>query len=216
MIYTMNTKTFMKVFSKEDPKKIEKTQFVIISKRIRKNYDEKSVILCRDLFPPDILLADYRIGLDPDFFEKEYKKYLDKHKLTLAVIIKGVIEERIPVIFLCTYKEWGLKYMKVLSKYVKEEFGYPLVDYKKYKLKKEVPTMRELNLEACIERCNEVIESETKRKHKELMKTPSGRKELVVNMSTEEMKKTLKKMNIYSAGLDRHTMKELLYEFFVR
>lgn len=216
MIYTMNTKTFIKIFSHEDPKQIEKAQYVVISKRIRKTTEEPNVIFCPKLVPSDMLLADYRTEFVEGYFEDEYKKYLDKNKLTLAIIIKGVIEEKYTVVFLSTLNEWKVGYMQIISKYISEEFGYPIINYKKYKLKKQLPiSVKNLDERAVLDRCNEIIKEEENKKRNKLLKTKDGRLELVKSMSTEEMKKQLKKMNLYSNGLDRHTMKELLIEFFV-
>ena len=216
MIYTMNTKTFMKIFSHEDPKRIEKTQFVVISKRIRKTAEEDNVIFCPKLFPSDMLLADRRSTFDEGFFEREYRQSLDEDRLTLAIIIKGVIEEKYTVVFLSTLKEWQIGYMQILSDYIEEEFGYPIIDYKKYKLNKELPhIVKNFDERIALDRCNEIIKEEEHKKRKRMMKTKEGRRELVKNMSTEEMKKQLKKMNLYANGLDRHSMKELLMEFFV-
>ena len=215
MIYTMNTKTFNKIFSQEDPKHIEKTQFVVISKRIRKTVEEDTVVFCSKLFPSDMLLADYRNDYEDGFFEKEYRKYLDKTRLTLAVIIKGVLEDKYTLVFLCTLKEWKVGFMQILSDYIMDEFGYPIIDYKKYKIKKKLPKLDDFNERAILDRCNEIIVYEEKQRRKRLMKTRNGRKEIVDNMSTDEMRKELKRMNLYSKGIDKHTMRELLYDFFV-
>lgn len=216
MIYAMNTKTFLKIFSKEDTKKIEKTQYVIISKRIRKTVEEPNVIFCAKLFPSDMLLADYRSEFEEGFFEREYRKHLDRNKLTLAVIIKGVIKDKYPVVLLCTLKEWKVGYMKILCDYIMDEFGYPVINYKKFKLNNELPgKAKQFDERNILDRCNEIIKDEEKRKRNNLMKTKNGRRELVDNMSTDEMRKELKRMNLYSPDIDRHTMKELLIEFFV-
>ena len=216
MIYMMNTKTFTKIFSKEDPKQIEKTQFVIISKRIRKTTEDPNVIFCPKLFPSDMLLADVRTGTEEGFFEKRYKEYIDKNRLTLAVIIKGVIEEKIPLVLLCTLKEWKVGYMKILAEYIMEEFGYPIINYKKYKIKKEVPKgLKHLNERAVLDRCDEIIKHEETKRKKKLMKTVNGRQTLLKEMNADDMRKQLKKMCLYSNGLDKHTMRELLTEFFV-
>lgn len=216
MIYMMNTKSFIKIFSHEDPKHIEKTQFVVVSKRIRKTVEDDNVIFCSKLFPSDMLLADYRTEFEEGYFEKEYRKYLDKNKLTLAIILKGVIEEKYTVVFLSTLKEWKVGFMKILSKYIFDEFGYPVIDYKKYKVGNKLPaSVKNFDDRSVLDRCNEVIKEEELSRKKRLMKTKEGRYELVTSMSKDEMKEQLKKMNLYSAGLDKHTMKELLIEFFV-
>jgi len=214
MIYIMNTKTFKKIFAKEDPKKIEKTQFIIVSGRIRKSDEEDNVIFYKKLMPSDMLLADYRNEIDPDFFKNAYKKQLDKNRMMLSIIIKGVIEESYTVVFLCTYTEWQLRYLQILADYIMEEFNYPIIDYKKYKLKKKLPKI-DFNPEYVIEACNSVIKKCEKQRTKSLMKTKRGRKTLLDNMSEDDMKRQLKKMGLYTSGLDKHTMKGLLKEFFV-
>lgn len=222
MIYIMNTKTFDKIFSKEDPKKIEKTQFIIASKRIRKSKEEDSVIFMRNLVPPDMLLADansfiYFAGEKSatDFFEKEYKKHLDKFRLTLAIIIKGVVEENLTEMFMCTYKEWNIGYMRVLAEYIEEEFHYPVIDYRKYKLKKKLPRVLDFSREEVISICNKVIRKEMKKQRKEKMKTKEGTLEIIRNMSKDEMRRELKRLNLYSPELDKQTMRELLEDFLV-
>ena len=216
MLYRMNTKTFMKIFAHENPKLIEKTQFIVASKRIRKTTEEPNVIFMPNLYPSDMLLADYRNEIDAGHFEKEYRKELSKHKLLLAILVKGIVEENYTSVILCTYKEWKVGYMKVLSEYILDLFGYPVIDYKKFKTKKKLPKeVKDIDERSIIDRCDEIIKKEENRKRKELMKTRSGRAKLVESMTKEDMIKQLKKMNLYSPGIDKYTMKEILMEFFV-
>lgn len=216
MLYKMNTKTFMKIFAHEDPKLIEKTQFLTVSKRIRKTSEEPNVIFLPKLFPSDMLLADHRCTFNEGYFEEMYKKELKKNKLFLAIIIKGIIEEKYTTVLLCTYKEWQIGYMQVLADYIMETFGYPVIDYKKFKKHKKVPKeLRDLDERAIIDRCNEIIEHEERKRKKELMKTPKGRLKILESMNKEDMIHQLKKMNLYTKGMDKATMKEFLMDFFV-
>jgi len=219
MIYTMNTKTFLKIFSKEDPKIIEKTQFVIISDKIRKSSEDDNVVFCRSLFPTSMMLADARNTNDSSFFRNAYMDMLhDNCRLVLATIIMGVLEENYTVVFLCTLNEWKLKFMGYLSEYIESEFGYPIIDYKKFKLKgyDAIPTLEDFDIQKIKEKCQKVIDKATKKQLKKKMRTAEGRREILDNMSKGEMKKQLKKMNLYTgSNMSKHMMKSLLKEFFV-
>lgn len=215
-IYYMNGKTFQDIFLKENPNKILRTQFVIVSSRIRRSRDsDRRNILSftKQLMPSDMLLSDYRIDIDQDFFKDQYCKQLNENKSLLAVVVKGVIEENYTVVFLCSRNEWKLKYLKYLANYIWNEFGFPMYDYKKYKEGKEKAI--QYNRDYAISVCNKVIAKSTKKKRKKLLSTRKGREELVANMSKDEMRMELKKMELYTQGMNKHEMKEMLELFFV-
>ena len=216
MLYAMNTKTFKNIFSKESVKNIERTQFLVISKRITKSEENDSVIFARNLFPKERIIVDYRSS-DPKYFESEYRKQLDGERLYLALIIKGILEENFPVMILCTYTEWKLGWVKFLIRYIDDEFLYPVIDYKKYKTKKEIPNVEfdHTRMTAVLERCDEIIKEEMKKQRKEKERTKEGRSKLLSEMSADDMKKKLKKMNLYSSDMTRPEMKELLKVFYV-
>lgn len=216
MIYTMNTKTFDKIFARESVEKIERSSFLVISKRIRKSEEMDAVIFAKKLFPSDYLLADYRAGKDPLYFKEKYWEQLDDSKLTLAIAVKNTIEEKVPLICICTKREWSLGFMKLFAEYIEDRFEYPVIDYKKYKLKKiqisEIPYSPENTRKIC----NQVIKEEQKRKQKEKESTMEGRYELVTGMSKDEMRLMLKRINLYTPGLTKSEMRELLEDFFVK
>lgn len=219
MIYAMNTKTFYKVFTKENYNSIARTQFLVVSRRITKTEEIDEVVFARKLYPPNMLLADF-MSNDPDYFKKEYIDYLDKEcKMYLAVLVKGVIEYKYPIMMICTRKEWKVGYMQILMEYIKDTFGYPVVDYKEYKTKKKLPSIFVSGDEDVFTRisvkCSNIITSEERRRLAEMEKTRSGREMIVENMSTIEMIKKLKKMGLYAQSLDTKTMKSLLRDFYV-
>lgn len=212
----MNGKTFQEIFLKENPNKILRTQFVLVSSRIRRSRDsDRRNILSfsKQLLPSDMLLSDYRIDIDPNYFRDQYCKQLDKEKALLSIIIKGVIEENYTVVFLCSKNEWKLKYLKYLANYIWNEFNYPMYDYKKYKEGKE--TAVQYNREYALAICNKCIVKNQKRKRKKMLSTRQGRAELVQSMSKDEMRAELKRMELYTQGMSKPEMKEMLELFFV-
>ena len=212
-IYYMNGKTFQKTFLNENPSAILKTQFILVSSRIRKNGKHENVMSCNQLLPDKRIMADYRNELDPDYFIKEYRKQLDRHKLLLAIIIKGVIEENFTIVFLCSELEWKLKYMKELVSFVEEQFQYPIYDYKKYKEGKQ--SIVPFDSDYVVRTCNKIIEHERKEQRRKDMKTPAGRQNIVDNMAKDEMIDELKKMHLYVKGMTKKEMREMLELFFV-
>lgn len=212
-IYYMNGKTFQKTFLNENPSAILKTQFVLVSSRIRKTGKHENVISCNQLLPDKRIMADYRNELDPEFFKKEYRKQLEHNKVLLAIIIKGVLEENFTVVFLCTELEWKIKYMKELVKYVEETFQYPMYDYKKYKEGRQ--SIVPYDSDYVLKKCDKIIEKSRKDQYKEDLKTYTGRQNIVNNMSKDEMIDQLKRMHLYAKGMTKKEMREMLELFFV-
>lgn len=212
-IYYMNGKTFQTTFLNENPSAILKTQFILVSSRIRKNGKHQNVIGGAMFIPSGRILADYRNELDPNFFEQNYRDQLESQRLALAVIIKGVVEENYTVVFLCSYKEWRMKYLKILAKYINDTFHYPVYDYKKYKEGK-ITTVN-YDRDDVISLCNHIIEEERREQRKRDMKTKSGRQNIVDNMSKDEMIDELKSMSLYAKGMSKREMREMLELFFV-
>ena len=209
----MNGKTFQKTFLNENPSAILKTQFILVSSRIRKNGKHENVISCNQLLPDKRILADYRNELDPNYFIKEYRKQLERNKLLLAILIKAVLEENFTIVFLCSELEWKLKYMRELAEYVEETFQYPLYDYKKYKEGKQA--IIPFDSDHVLKTCDKIIETERKEQRRKDMKTPAGRQNIVNNMSKDEMIDELKRMHLYAKGMTKKEMREMLELFFV-
>lgn len=210
----MNTKTFATMFAKvEQPKKILKAQYVIVSSRIRKTGVDSNVVSMSKLFPNPVLLSDYRLDLDPSFFRTEYERQLDKQKHLLALLVSSAMDLGEPIIFLCTPKEWNMGYMKILAEYVGREFHYPVINYKKYKKHPWNVDPPDINLVSSL--CESTIRKKQKDIRKKKLKTPEGRRDLVNGMSKSEMIEELKKLNLYYKNLGKGEMRELLELFFV-
>lgn len=214
-VWFMHTKTFSKVFAKaETPKNILSTQFVIVSTRIRKTGENQNVVSVGKLFPRPEILSDYRMEMDKDFFKREYWKQLEKNKVVLAILIQSAIIYKTPIIFLCTPKEYNLKYFKILREYVMDTFGYPMINYLKYK-KNEEKTSITFNASEVLSVCDSIIKTQRKKSEREMSKTKTGRKKLVERMSKDEMQQKLKDLCLFTPNLSKAEMRELLELFFV-
>lgn len=215
-IYVMHGGTFQKTFLKENPKKILDTQFVVVSSRIRRNStsDRRNIIsMSKQLMPSDMLLADWRVGNEKYYFQEKYSKQIKDNLALLAIIVKGVIEEKYTVVFLCSEREWNLKYLQYIANAIENYFGYPVYNYKK--LKEGKIKQKGYNKDFVLSQCNKYIEKERKKERKKLLKTEAGRQELVDNMSKDEMIQELKRLGIYSKGMHKKEMRDLLQYFFV-
>lgn len=207
-LYIMDGKTFKEVFAKkEDPDKILRSKFLIISGRIRNlNKFRKNVVKANHvLFPDNRLLADFGM-FDHGFFEREYRKTLKKAKGFLSSLVYNAVTKNKTIILLCSETEWnGTGYLKIIAQYIEDEFHYPVYDYKKYKKGKE--KIRSFNREEVIDLCLKQQKEDRIEYVDEKMKTKSGCKELLQELSTKEMKRILINSDLYVKGMGKKQMK---------
>jgi predicted RND superfamily exporter protein len=217
-IYFMHGKTFLKNFINEDPVKVLRTQFVLVSARLRKSGKYKQVITAGNyLFPNNTILSNLAASegtkYDIDDFLQEYRDQLKDNLPMFATLVKGAIEDKYTIVFLCGYSERKLKYLKELARFIEDEFRYPVYDYKKYKKGKE--KKKEYKKSECLERANKILAKAQKQKYKNDMESSKGREEILKNMDKKQMKKKLKSMNLFYPGMKKSDMKDSLNVFFV-
>lgn len=211
-IYFMHGKTFLSKYIKEDPRTVAKTQFVVVSSTIRKNgKHEKQVINANNLlYPSQDLILDYDDYTHPQY-ENSYRETLDENKAFIATLIKYAVEEEQTIVFLCGYREKKYRYFQILQDYVESVFLYHIYDYKKYKNGEEKKV--KYSPSKVINTCDKIIKKEKKRKIDRALSTDKGRKEYLKKMTKTEMKKKLKKMNLYYKGMSKEEMKDTLDVF---
>jgi len=129
MLYYMNSKTFNKVFlNHESDKDILNCQYVLISYRIRSGNNRSNVVTYNSLYPQsNIMLADNEI-----IFRELYYDQLRSLKSIISVLIKGSIDKKYNIIFMCSKNEDKVGYLKILADFIYEEFGYPVYNYSDY------------------------------------------------------------------------------------
>ena len=132
MIYYMHSKTFFNEFlNNESDRDILKAQYVCVSTHIRRRDTNMENVICMNniLYPGSSVLNKGTF----DDMRDAYHEQLSEDALPLiAELIRGSIEDKLNIIFLCTKKEWKLKYLKWLAEFIIIEFDYPVYNYRKY------------------------------------------------------------------------------------
>ena len=215
MIYMMDTKVFCKEYAKESRKTIKHSQFVVVSNRIRKSDNDPRVNFLRELYPPDMILADYRNQFDHENLERNYKDYARSECLLgLAVIVEAAITEDYPVIFLCTPLEMQMGYMKWIRDIIEKEFRYPVLDYHKHKRGKDSIDPTVVSKKKSKRLCREVIVRKEREDTMKSMQSARGRLKRVEGMKKSELKKELRRISQYYEGMTKSEMKETLAVFW--
>lgn len=214
-IYYMHGKTFKKIFLKENPNKILKSTFILISTQIRTTgkYNDNVINLSNILYPNERVMSDMRDILNESYFKELYYKQLDDNRLLLARIVKESVNSNNTIILLCTELEYENGYIRMLADYIEEVFDYPVYNYKRVKQGKE--KSRPFGKNHVLYKCEKIIEKSIKKKRKELLKTKSGRKKILDNMTKDEMIKKLKKLQLYVSGMEKDEMYDILEVYFV-
>ena len=113
MMVWLTSKVFQNVFLKEEKDSdILKAQYVIVSTRIRKREEQDNIISAQSILYPNASVCS---ALTDDDLRERYLNQLMGCKPFLATLIKGSIEEKYNIVFICTHKERKLKYLQYLS-----------------------------------------------------------------------------------------------------
>lgn len=208
-IYIMNGDTFRNIYAKtEDPDKILKTAHVIISGRIRTIGNFEEIVMKKSsLIPSNQLLADIGSN-DPVYFEREYRKELKEHYGFLANMVKASMKEKETIILLCSKSEWEIGYLQIISKVIEERFHYPVYNYKKVKTGKE--SSRSYNPEEVMKKVKKALKKDRITQLESKMNSVKGRSQILKELTEKEMRKILDSRNLYTDGMSKREMKELI------
>lgn len=204
MMFYTDSKTFQNEFlTSESDNDILKTQYVIISQRIRKHdgSSKNIAIMNAMLYPPMTKLTD-------EDNKEEYFRELDNYKPTLATLILGSIEEKFNIMFICTKKESKLKYLKWLSEYIFHEFGYSVYKYQAnvYKVIDEMVEEYKDEDKKVAKRCKKILKEKEKEEYNRNLMSAQGRERIMSEykkMKKKELIKIAKKKGFYSKGMDK-------------
>lgn len=212
-MYFMNGKTFLNKYVEEDPRKVMRTQFIVVSSTIRKNRKyEKQVIIANNMFfPSQEMIMDYDDYKHNQVYKEEYIDQISKHAAFFATLIKYAIEEKQTIVFLCGEREKKYYYFPLIQQYVLDKFGYHIYDYKKYKEGKE--PIFEYDRAEVLRICNKELEKARRKERKKKMQSDKGRKEIIKGMTKKEMIKELKNRCLYYDGMTKDEMKDMLTTF---
>lgn len=212
---TMNSKEFLKNFVPNNkPTTILNTQYVIISRRIKCMNKRRAVVSANFLFPNNSILSEYTVDGDLDVFFDGYIEQLSENIPFLAALIKGVIEEKFNIVFMCTKAEEKLGYLDALRYFVESTFGFPIYQYREDKIKKS--KYEKYNKKKILKKCNKILKHAEDSQLRRMESSITGRKKLASDMSKKEMAKKLKKIGVVGVKeMSKSEMKEYLDEFYI-
>ena len=212
MLVWMTSKDFQNIFLKnEKDKDILNAQYVISSLRIRKRKEHDNIISAQSILFPG---ANVCSALTDEDMRERYLNQLVSAKPFLAALIKGSIEEKYNIVFLCTKNEGKMKYLKYLSEFVYLEFGYPIYEYKKFANGSAV--ILDYNEKKVLKICNTILKKAKDNQFKKDITTKEGRKRIAKDfkkMSKSELKKNLKSRNLYTKGMSKSDMIDTMRVF---
>ena len=212
MMVWMTSKDLQNVFLKnERDKDILNAQYVICSLRIRKREEQDNIISAQSiLFPaPDVCSA-----LTEEDMRERYMNQLMPAKAFLATLIKGSIEEKYNIIFLCTKNEGKMKFLRYLSEFMYIEFGYPVYEYKKYA--NGSIALIKYNKKKVLKKCDKLLDDAKRKQYLIDRTTEAGRKRILKDykkMKKSDLKKNLKKRNLYYKGMSKSEMIDMIDAF---
>lgn len=208
MMYFMNSKVFEKVFLiNEDDKDILKAQYVLVSSRVRTSKKFSNILNAYNVLYPNL---ESLAAPDPEIFENRYYEQLEECKALLATLIKGSIEESYNIIFMCSEKEDRIGYLKLIAKFVLEEFKYPIYEYASYAFGES--KLINYNKDTVIKKCNKCLE-EAKHNNKNNDDTDNN-SDKIRKLSKKKLRKKLKEIDIDPSGMDKYEMRDLVYLYY--
>lgn len=211
-MYFMSGKTFLTQYINEDLDKVWKTQFVIVSSTIKKSgkYEKKKRMINANnlLFPKEDLIVDYKDYRHNDAYKARYYDQLDANKPFFATLIKFVIDKRTTVVFLCGEREKKYGYFEIMQDYLEDEFNFHIYNYKKYKEGKE--KVFRINSSLVLKKCDKILKKAKKYKSEQAMSSDYTRMHYIKSLSKKELKKELNKRSLYSDGMTRSEMEDIL------
>lgn len=210
MLYTMDSKTFQKLFIPlESAKTILHAQYVIVSTRIRlssQRAEMPNAISAQCLFPDNNCLAKNHYE-DAEF---TYYEQLDKNKGLLSNLIYFSLKHDLNIIFLCTKNEMQLKYLEWLANYILLTYHHPVYSYKEYVSGCELV---EFDKKEVLELCKKVKKETANEQREEMLQSEKGRKKVIESfgkMKKSQLIKELKRRHLYDKHLTKEEMIEVL------
>jgi hypothetical protein len=143
-----------------------------------------------------------------------YHEQLHEEALPLiAELIRGSIEDELNIIFICTKKEWKLKYIKWLAEFIILEFDYPIYNYKKYI---NGSPLIKYNKEKVLKHVKSIVKDAQKKLFDIQRKSKNGRKQIMQeykSMKKKELKKICIDEDLYYEGMSKEEMIDMLEAF---
>lgn len=208
MIWYLTTEDLMEKYSKRSVKELDKTNYLIMSSRVRTTIERDNVLNITNLFMNAGLLKGVGFNTESDSIlaKEEFKNFLLKNPRGLSVIcamIECSILEDEDTVIICTPNELKCDYLQVFCEVVGELFEYPILRY---------PATMEVNLEEAIQRL--LYYKKTVKQYMLSQASDIDRVKMLEKMKKKELKKELKKRGLYSSSMGKEDMIEVLTAFY--
>lgn len=208
MIWYLTTEDLMEKYSKRSVEELEKTNYLIMSSRVRTTIERDNVLNITNLFMNAGLLKGVGFNTESDsvLAKEEFKNFLLKNPKGLSVIcamIECSILEDEDTVIICTPNELKCDYLQIFCEVVSELFHYPILRY---------PATMELELEEAIQRL--LYYKKTVKEYAIAQASDMDRMKMLGNMKKKELKKELKKRGLYSSSMGKEDMIEILNAFY--
>lgn len=209
MIWYLTTDDLMKKYVKlQTVEELEKTNYLIMSSRIRITEERENVLNISNLFLNAGMLKGVGFNTESDSIlaKEEFKNFLLKNPNALSVIcamIECSILEGEDTVILCSPNELKCEYVQLFTLVIEELFHYPIHRY---------PDVEEIDLEDVIERI--LYYKKTLKEFTIKNGTEDQRKKMFANMSKKELKRRLKKRHLYDEDLSKSEMIEELLKCY--
>lgn len=212
MVY-MTSKVFQDIFLvNESDQDILEAQYVLVSSRIRrKDASKTNIISAMNTLYPNAHV--YSALTDKDFRER-YIEQLVENETLLSALIKGSIDEKYNIIFLCTKNEGKMKYLKYLSEFIYMEFGYPVYEYSQFA--SGACHILKYDKEDVLKHCNRILKEAEKNDFENKMQSEHGREAIIrayKKMKKCKLVKILKKRDLYEDNMSKKDMIDTLTLF---
>lgn len=192
MLFVMHSETFFNYFlNNEDYEIIRDAQFIVVSNSIRKRRSKEENIICLNhiIYPNSEVLSKGTFDDMHDAYEEQLK---EEALPFLSTVIKGVIKKNYNVFFICSKKEWKLKYLKWLEEFIYDFFGFPVYNYLDYVCDSYYKSYDKYNKKQVLKRCNQIIDVQDERNFNRMLQTNSGKRQLLniyKNMNKKQLRK---------------------------
>lgn len=207
----MTSKGLNTFLNHESDNDILKAQYVIISSKIRVRKPKDNIIQAKNILFPD---ANVCAKLTYEDMETEYFKQLEQNRAFLATLIKGSIDEKFNIIFLCTKNEGKLKYLEMLAKFIYIQYGYPVYEYEKYVA--GISKLLKYNKKKVLKQVEKELHEAKVKAHHKAKGSQNGRKTIMSEykqMSKKDLKQLVKDKGLYQKGMDKAEMLDTLEVF---
>ena len=208
MVYYMDTITLMKKYSKLPIEVIDKTNFIIISSRIKITKNRENVLIASNMFINSGMLkgVGMEFDSDPEQALENFKRYLLKEPRALSLLcasIEAYITAGENTVFLCSPNEMKVGYMEMIAEAMESLFDFPVCKY---------PEERPFDLEEVITRLL-YYKKEINKLHIKKMSRAEIRR-YIEKLTKKKLKKELKHRDLDYEGLDSDEMRKLLEDHF--